>query len=150
MLTIIGLSLDVVGAAVLAIGLFRPTQPATMGMPVRDSLVVAADRASGITGFAFLASGFVLQGVASATICRPPSLFHAAEGGLLSVLLGTVLAWLIFENLRALLFADEKRQVRQSAGQHDQRRLRFRPHLESIRTGRLPRLWRLEVPTDAS
>jgi hypothetical protein len=60
-LATIGLVLDLLGALVLARGLFRGAVPSTYGLPLRSLEDVAADRAYGVVGGGFLIVGFCLQ-----------------------------------------------------------------------------------------
>jgi hypothetical protein len=60
-LSTIGLVLDLIGALVLARGLFRGAVPSTYGLPIRSLEDVAADRAYGVVGGGFLVAGFCLQ-----------------------------------------------------------------------------------------
>jgi hypothetical protein len=60
-LSIIGLSLDVVGAVALAVGLFGRVVPSTWGGDVRSPEGVAHDTAFGLIGAPFLIAGFVVQ-----------------------------------------------------------------------------------------
>ena len=61
MLSIIGLSLDVVGAVVLVIGLFGHTVPSGFAGPIRRPEDVAHDTVLGVLGGLLLVSGFVFQ-----------------------------------------------------------------------------------------
>jgi hypothetical protein len=60
-LSIIGLSLDVVGAVVLVFGLFRPVGLSTYGGDYRPPEDVARDASFGLIGAPLLALGFVFQ-----------------------------------------------------------------------------------------
>jgi hypothetical protein len=64
-LSTIGLVLDLIGALVLARGLFRGPVSSTYGLPIRSLEDVAADRAYGVVGGGFLIVGFCLQVVAN-------------------------------------------------------------------------------------
>lgn len=107
MLTIIGLSLDVVGAGVLAIGLFRPPQELFPGWS-RDQLEAVTDYASGITGFGFLAIGFGLQGIAVLTAGGPPAWCAALLAAAVTLVVGGLAASFTFETVRAVLLPREK------------------------------------------
>ncbi len=137
MLTIIGLSLDVVGAAVLAIGLFRPSQELLPGWS-RNPIEAVSDYASGIVGFGFLALGFLLQGIAALTTGDPPSVWAGLLAATVTTLVGTIAASILFEAVRAALLPREK----QRAGHYPQRH-RLDPHVARIRGWPVPRLWRL-------
>ena len=138
MLTIIGLSLDVVGAGVLAIGLFRHSQQLFPGW-ARDPVEAVSDYASGITGFGFLAVGFVLQGIGALAAGGRPSVWGGLVAGLLTVVVGAVAASIIFESLRAALLPVEKARAVESYP----RRYQFDPHWARIGGWPMPRLWRL-------
>jgi hypothetical protein len=60
-LSIIGLSLDVVGAVTLATGLFSHVVPSTWGGDVRPPEQVAHDAAFGLIGAPLLLAGFAFQ-----------------------------------------------------------------------------------------
>jgi hypothetical protein len=64
MLPVIGLALDLVGALLLTLGLFRAPQLLYPGWG-RSPDEVAEDRAYGTAGAAFLAGGFTLQAMPS-------------------------------------------------------------------------------------
>jgi hypothetical protein len=138
MLTVIGLGLDVVGAGVLAIGLFRPSQPLLPGWS-RDPVEAVSDYASGITGFGFLATGFLLQGIAALSVGNPPAVLCGLLVGTLTLVIGTAAASITFEYARAKLLPGEKAR----AGQSYPRHYEFHPHWGRIRGRRVPRLWQL-------
>jgi hypothetical protein len=64
MLSAIGLALDIIGAYLLAKGLFRHSVPLYPGWS-RDPYTAGQDRAYGTVGLLFLVSGFALQGLSS-------------------------------------------------------------------------------------
>jgi hypothetical protein len=64
LLSEIGLPLDLIGAAMLALGLFRPTKPIHPGFS-RSPWEASQDQAFGVVGFTFLASGFTLQALSN-------------------------------------------------------------------------------------
>jgi hypothetical protein len=61
MLSIIGLSLDVVGAVTLALGLFGHVRPSLWGADVRSPEDVAHDAGFALVGAPLLIAGFVFQ-----------------------------------------------------------------------------------------
>lgn len=138
MLTIIGLSLDVVGAGVLAVGLFRPSKQLFPGWS-RDPFDAVSAYASGFTGFGFLAGGFLLQGIAVLAGGDPPAVWAGLLVAALTLVVATVAASITFEGARAALLPREKTR----AGAPYPRRLRFDPHWARIQGWPVPRLWRL-------
>lgn len=60
MLSVVGLALDLIGGAMLALGLFRHPQLLYPG-ELRSAEEATQDHCFGTVGFLFLASGFVLQ-----------------------------------------------------------------------------------------
>ncbi len=60
LLSAIGLSLDVVGAVALVVGIFRPTRPLVTGYAYAPD-DAARDSAFGVVGATLLVAGFVLQ-----------------------------------------------------------------------------------------
>jgi hypothetical protein len=133
----------VVGAGVLAIGLFRSSEPLLLGWS-RDPLQAAADYAFGVTGFLFLASGFALQslplfGVHASKCGRTAAL--VAAGGLVG---GAAVAWIACEVLRVYFFRGEKAYAARSY-QPFKASLRFKPGVEKSGRWPVPRLWQMQV-----
>jgi len=141
MLSALGLALNVVGAGALSIGLFRPSRPLFPGWS-RNPLVAATDYAFGVTGFIFLAAGFLLQALphfgVQATNCVGAS-EAAAAGGLIG---GAIVAWVICEVLRAIFFRKEKAYAARTY-EPFKASLVFKPGLESSGRWPSPRLWQL-------
>jgi hypothetical protein len=141
MLSALGLALNVVGAAVLSIGLFRPSRALFAGW-ARNPLTAATDYAFGATGFGFLAAGFLLQALphfgVQATNCVGASELAAAVG----LIAGGMLAWVLCEVLRAFFFVGEKAYAAKSY-QPFKSSLVFEPGLERGGRWPTPRLWQL-------
>jgi hypothetical protein len=97
---VIGLTLDVIGAVVLAVGLWRPVKLGTYEGNVRDRSEVAADRASAITGAAFLVFGFGLQGVSAVAGGAGSSVPRAILAAAITLGLGSLVAWVAHKALR--------------------------------------------------
>lgn len=135
-----GLTLDLIGAAVIAIGLFRSSAPQLLGWDP-DPLQAASDQASGVVGILFLGSGFIIQGLPSFGLFWEGSGRAALLLAFVVLVAGSCAAWLLYEVTRRLLFAREKaytgRTYMSYAGE-----LVFRPHVERKRGVPLPRLWR--------
>jgi uncharacterized membrane protein len=93
--TTIGLVLDVIGAVALSIGLFRHPVPLTPGW-LRDPPAAAEDHAYGITGGAFLISGFVLQIVGSTGTPQPVPFVRAMVWAAVTLVVGLVGAYFIY------------------------------------------------------
>jgi hypothetical protein len=106
-------------------------------------LQAASDYASGVTGFAFLAIGFVVQALPSfgvqATQCAQAAEIAAAAG----LVGGVVVAWTTYEALRALFFRGEKAYTERSYRPY-KLKLRFKPGFEQSGRWRVPRLWKKE------
>ena len=93
MLSAIGLTLDLVGAVALTLGLYRHSRYLTPGFR-RGPDDVAQDAAYGTLGAVFLALGFMLQGLqyVEVTVEKSPGVTAAVAG--LTLLLATVAGWL--------------------------------------------------------
>jgi hypothetical protein len=137
----LGLALGVVGAAVLALGLFRPSKPLYPGWS-RDPLQAATDQAFGITGFLFLGVGFLLQALplfgVHATECAEAAGIAAAAG----LLGGGFVPWVAGEALRAWRFYREKEYTAKTYTPF-MASLVLKPGIERPARLPLPRLWRL-------
>src|SRR5258708_6645057 len=89
-----GLGLDVVGAVLLLLGLFRHALPLYPGWS-RSPVQAAEDRAYGTTGAAFFVTGFTLQLFGSAGFgshCQATVLLS----GLVAVVGGALAAYMLF------------------------------------------------------
>src|ERR671924_416119 len=95
LLSLVGLGLDLVGAAMLALGLFRPTRVLTLGWS-RSPPDASADWAFGSVGFVFLASGFVLQGLSSLGLGKVDAESCAILAGVAAVMGGRLIAYLLY------------------------------------------------------
>lgn len=95
---VIGLTLDLIGAVVLAWGLLRPVKPGTFDGSVRDRSEVAADRASVVTGAAFLAFGFALQGWSA--VAGGAGSSRAIFAAAIALVIGSLVAWAAHKALR--------------------------------------------------
>lgn len=154
MLGVVGLALDVVGAAVLAIGLFGNPTGLFPSNFLRTPGEAASDQASGITGLLFLASGFAAQATPALgwnPFAHDP--VAARVAGCIALGVGAILAWLVYECVRRWRFSVERRWVLANLfpnGADDELPppMVFRPHLERPRGRRwvVPRLWGWKPP----
>jgi len=101
MLAVVGLTLDVIGAVILALGLLRGVRIVPIAGTARNSGEVAADRASAIVGVGFLILGFGAQGantVASANVRSWPVI--VAGTLVVGVAVAAIAWWLLRRRLR--------------------------------------------------
>ena len=142
MLSAIGLALDVIGAAVLSIGLFRASSPLLLGWS-RDPLQVTVDEASGTTGFLFLFGGFALQSLPSFGVDTSSRAGDARLAAAITLVVGVLLAWVVYELLRVWFFRREAKHTARTY-QPFGAMLRFRPGVDREGRGSVPRLWQTE------
>jgi hypothetical protein len=100
-----------------------------------------------VTGFLFLASGFLLQALPSFGVQATKSASVAeiaATGGLVC---GAFVAWITCEVLRVCFFVGEKAYATR-AYEPFKACLRFEPGLERSGRWRVPRLWQTQMDTE--
>jgi hypothetical protein len=134
MLSAIGLALDLLGATALAMGLFRRPRPLYPGW-AHSPDDAARDVAYGVTGWTFLALGFVLQSLPHFGVSADGSDAAVLAAALASVALGAVAAVVLFG---ATFLVMLPREIRYSAEKHD-----LHVHVRRQREGF--RFWR-QVP----
>lgn len=133
MFTVVGLACDLVGAAVLAIGLFRHSKALYSGSS-RSPEEAAEDQAYGITGFVLLAAGFGLQALPSFGANWSGSPCDAAIAGAVTLAVALVVAWLMYGATFLLRFRSERRYFNKYEGTWPEYRRRRKSY----------RFWRLE------
>jgi hypothetical protein len=126
LLSEIGLPLDLIGAAMLAFGLFRPSKASYPGW-VRSPWEASQDQAFGVVGFAFLAVGFTLQALSNLGLGHVPETAAADIAPLMTLLAGTLLAYLLYGLVYMWRFPREHRRARDAVPAVHRRRqgLRF-------------------------
>jgi hypothetical protein len=126
LLSEIGLPLDLIGAAMLAFGLFRPSKASYPGW-VRSPWEASQDQAFGVVGFVFLAVGFTLQALSNLGLGKVPETATADIAPVLVLCAGTVLAYLLYGLVYMWRFPREYRRSRDEAPPMRRRRqgLRF-------------------------
>lgn len=109
MLSVIGLTLDLVGAIALVLGLFGHAMPLTPGHK-RSPGDVAHDVSFGIVGALLLSSGFALQSLSyfGVTIDASREANLLAAG--VTLLAAAAFAWLLYGVAYLILFAKENRR----------------------------------------
>jgi hypothetical protein len=95
LLSEIGLPLDLIGAAMLAFGLFRPTKPRSAGWQ-RSPWEASQDQAFGAVGFVFLACGFTLQALSNLGLGHVEQTAAADVAPLITLLAGAALAYVLY------------------------------------------------------
>jgi hypothetical protein len=110
-LSAIGLTLDLIGAAVLLTGLFRRPAKLFPGF-ARTPYEAAQDRAYGVAGFLFLGGGFLGQALPSFGVGENHSAFCARVAALATLAIGANVAWILYEVLVRLFFEQQQRYVR--------------------------------------
>jgi hypothetical protein len=108
LLSAIGLSLDVVGAVALVVGLFRPTRPLVTGYAYAPD-DAARDSAFGVAGTTLLVAGFVLQSLSYFGVsvkCSTATTVGSSIGALAVAIAYTLVA---FEVTHRLVF-DRRRE----------------------------------------
>ena len=95
MFSAIGLTLDLVGAIALTLGLYTHSRYLTVGLR-RGPDDVAQDAAFGGVGAAFLASGFVLQGLQYVGVTWNACVPQVAAAAGITLVLATIIGWLAF------------------------------------------------------
>ncbi len=126
LLSEIGLPLDVIGAALLAFGLFRPSKPHYPGWQ-RSPWEASEDQAYGAVGFFFLACGFLLQALSNLGLGKVPETPAADIAPVIALLVGTFLAYVLYGVVYIWRFPHEYRRTREDAPPIHRRRqgLRF-------------------------
>jgi hypothetical protein len=126
LLSEIGLPLDLIGAALLAFGLFRPSKPLSPGWK-RSPWEASEDQAYGVVGFVFLAVGFILQALSNLGLGKVPETPTADIAPLIALLGGTLLAYALYGLVYIWRFPREYRRAREGAPPPHRRRagLRF-------------------------
>ena len=111
LLSEIGLPLDLIGAAMLALGLFRPTKPHHPGWQ-RSPWEASQDQAFGAVGFMFLATGFILQALSNLGVVhvRETSLVDAAP--VIALASGVCVAYLLYGLVYIRRFPQECARMR--------------------------------------
>jgi hypothetical protein len=125
LLSEIGLPLDLIGAAMLAFGLFRPSKASYPGWQ-RSPWEASQDQAYGVVGFAFLAIGFILQALSNLGIGKVPETAAADTAPLLALLTGTLLAYALYGLVYIWRFPREYRRAREDAPPVNRRRVGLR------------------------
>lgn len=111
LLSEIGLPLDLIGAAMLALGLFRPTKPHYPGWQ-RSPWEASQDQAFGVVGFLFLACGFTLQALSNLGVGKVPETPAADIAPLITLAAGACLAYVLYGLVYIWRFPREHRRVR--------------------------------------
>jgi len=127
LLSEIGLPLDLIGAAMLAFGLFRPSKASYPGW-VRSPWEASQDQAFGVVGFVFLAVGFTLQALSNLGLGKVPETPASDIAPVIALLAGTLLAYLLYGLVYIWRFPHEyRRGAREDAPPVHRRRqgLRF-------------------------
>jgi hypothetical protein len=114
LLSEIGLPLDLIGAALLAFGLFRPSKPLYPGWQ-RSPWEASEDQAYGAVGFVFLACGFVLQALSNLGLGKVPETPASDIAPVIALLAGTLLAYLLYGLVYIWRFPHEHRRTREDA-----------------------------------
>jgi hypothetical protein len=115
-LSIIGLTLDLIGAGLLAFGLFRHTEVASiMSGTSRPPEEAASDQAYGWAGFLLLGSGFVLQGLTQIGVGPSGSMCEKAIAAVCALVGGAVLAYLIYGIAFTWRLQAEVRRLRETS-----------------------------------
>ena len=112
LLSEIGLPLDLIGAALLALGLFRPAKPVQSGW-LRSPWETSQDQAYGVVGFAFLAFGFILQALSNLGLGKVPETPTADLAPVIALLAGTCLAYVLYGLVYIWRFPREYRHARE-------------------------------------
>jgi hypothetical protein len=131
LLSEIGLPLDLIGAAMLAFGLFRPSKASYPGW-VRSPWEASQDQAFGVVGFVFLATGFTLQALSNLGVGKVPETPAADIAPVMVLCAGTLLAYLLYGLVYIWRFPREYRRAREDAPPIQRRRegLRFWAYAE--------------------
>ena len=111
LLSEIGLPLDLIGAALLALGLFRPARPFQPGWQ-RSPWDTSQDQAYGVVGFVFLACGFTLQALSNLGIGKVPETAAADSAPLIALLAGICIAYLFYGLVYMWRFPREYKRAR--------------------------------------
>jgi hypothetical protein len=114
LLSEIGLPLDLIGAAMLAFGLFRPSRAPHPGWQ-RSPWDASQDQAFGVVGFVFLAAGFTLQALSNLGVGKVPETPTADIAPLITLLAGSLLAYVLYGLVYTWRFPREYRRARQDA-----------------------------------
>jgi hypothetical protein len=107
-LPVIGLALDLVGAASLVIGLFRPPRPLFPGWSYAPD-DAARDAAFGAVGVTLLGAGFALQAVPYFGFSPDCGATANAIAAVTALLLAVVYAWAVYGST-FLIVLDRKRR----------------------------------------
>jgi hypothetical protein len=126
LLSEIGLPLDLIGAAMLAFGLFRPSRASYPGW-VRSPWDASQDQAFGVVGFVFLAVGFTLQALSNLGIGKVQETATADMAPVIVLFAGTLLAYALYGLVYIWRFPREYARAREDAPPVHRRRegLRF-------------------------
>jgi hypothetical protein len=126
LLSEIGLPLDMIGAAMLAFGLFRPSRASHPGWQ-RSPWDASQDQAFGVVGFVFLAVGFILQALSNLGVGKVPETPTADIAPVIVLFVGTLLAYLLYGLVYVWRFPREYRRAREDPRPVHRRRqgLRF-------------------------
>jgi hypothetical protein len=117
MLSIIGLSLDIIGAVSLVLGLFGHMQPSTFGGPVRSVEDAAHDAAFGLVGAPLLMAGFVLQSFNYLNVRIAASLTTRLYVGGTTIVAASLVAFLVYGLIyRVVLRAEERYYAQAMSG----------------------------------
>jgi hypothetical protein len=112
LLSVVGLALDLVGAVALVIGLFGHSIPLYTGFR-RAPTEVAHDGAFGIVGATYLVSGFLLQSLQYVGVSLDCSREATRVAGVVTLLGGSIAAWLAYGTAYLLILDHEKRYCRE-------------------------------------
>jgi hypothetical protein len=126
LLSEIGLPLDLIGAAMLALGLFRPMKPLYPGWQ-RSPWEASQDQAFGVVGFLFLACGFTLQALSNLGVGKVTETAAADIAPLITLVAGICVAYLLYGLVYIWRFPREYRRALDEAPPVRRRRqgLRF-------------------------
>lgn len=141
-LSAIGLTLDLIGAAVLLTGLFRRPAQLFPGF-ARTPYEAAEDRAYGLAGVLFLGCGFLGQALPSFGVTESDSAFCARVAALATLAIGANVAWLLYEVLVRVFFEQQQRYVRDVLNTTYDDTLCWEPRLRDADRWRVtPGLWK--------
>jgi hypothetical protein len=115
LLSIIGLSLDIVGAVSLVLGLFSHMQPSTYGGPIRRPEDTAHDAAFGLVGAPLLIAGFAFQSLTYLDVRWNESVSARLTAGGLSIVLTSLLGWLVYGWIYGMVLRAEERYVAEAS-----------------------------------
>jgi hypothetical protein len=112
LLSVIGLALDLIGAGMLALGLFRGAARSTWGGYVRSPETAAEDQAYGIVGFLFLAGGFTLQALSAFGLGKVHHAWLGIVGGIAALVVGVAVAFLLYGVVYIIRFPKVREPLR--------------------------------------